>query len=679
MPAAKQNPRQPEREAARASESRDAPILTTRAAVVPSSIDAKNRTVEVTWSTGAEVQRMDWYSGQRYRELLSMDEGHIRLERLRNGAPVLNTHGRYDVSDVLGVVESAEVNGGEGRARIRFSERAAVEPVWQDVRAGIIRGISVGYSVHKWQVDRAEGDKLEKRTAVDWEPYELSLVPIPADAGAQVRAYDDEGSASAEHAPGATPGETETSRALEGQQEPETMSAANNRSPAETPTTPTTGTEPETRGAPAAVPAPTQPDLLGAERQRVAAIDDLCRVHNVDAGKRSKWLSDGATVDAVRSVILDDIGERQRATHVSPITHSTTNDAAMRRDASDALLRRSGEKVEGEGHRNFNDGHLVDMARTFLERGGVNTKTLSRMQIAERALATSDFSGALYLAGEKTMRAGYDSVPLVHRVVLKRASASDFRPKNTVAVDAGDLLEEVPEGGPIPEKGARFEKSAYAIKSYGKIVAFTRKMLIDDDIDALTGVSRARGRSAAETERKLVWDFILGNPDAPDENSVFDNTNHKNFPNAAAATCDVTSLDLANSFFRNAPSLSNIAINAAMRYIVASSSADLALDRLLNSGYLPAAAATGITERDRRITVLCEPMVGGATDKQHWLGFADYNQASSFEFAYLAGTADGVRLEQKVGFEVEGISLKVCLDFGVGCSDWRGVYYRRQT
>jgi hypothetical protein len=48
-----------------------------------------------------------------------------------------------------------------------------------------VTGVSVGYRVHKYE--EARGKELPIRTAVDWEPYELSMVPIPADAGAKVR------------------------------------------------------------------------------------------------------------------------------------------------------------------------------------------------------------------------------------------------------------------------------------------------------------------------------------------------------------------------------------------------------------------------------------------------------------------------------------------------------------
>jgi hypothetical protein len=156
------------------------------------SIDDENRSVELVFSTGAAVERFDWWTGKRYLEKLSLKPDHIRLERLNSGAPLLDAHSAYSITDQIGVVEpgSVKLTASEARARVRFSKREAVEPIWGDVRDGIITCVSVGYRVHKFEEDAGKGNKLPVRTAIDWEPYEISMVPMPADAGAKVRSGD---------------------------------------------------------------------------------------------------------------------------------------------------------------------------------------------------------------------------------------------------------------------------------------------------------------------------------------------------------------------------------------------------------------------------------------------------------------------------------------------------------
>lgn len=165
----------------------DLPALSVRAEV--GGVNDEARTVDLIFSTGAGVLRMDPWTGKRYLEVLSMDPKHIRLDRLNAGGPLLDSHSAWSVGDVLGAVEpgSARIEKGKGLATVKFSKRASVEPIFQDVRDGIIRHVSVGYRVHKFEETVPKDGGNPTRTAIDWEPFEVSMVPMPADAGARVR------------------------------------------------------------------------------------------------------------------------------------------------------------------------------------------------------------------------------------------------------------------------------------------------------------------------------------------------------------------------------------------------------------------------------------------------------------------------------------------------------------
>lgn len=166
---------------------KDIPALYVRADV--GTIDEEARTVELVFSTGAAVERFDWWTGKRFIEKLSLKPEHIRLERLNSGAPLLNAHSAWALQDQIGVVQSgsAHLTAKEARATVRFSRRADVEPIFGDVRDGIIRNVSVGYRVHRFEEESGKDNKLPVRTATDWEPFEISMVPMPADMGAQTR------------------------------------------------------------------------------------------------------------------------------------------------------------------------------------------------------------------------------------------------------------------------------------------------------------------------------------------------------------------------------------------------------------------------------------------------------------------------------------------------------------
>lgn len=159
------------------------------AAVVEASFDADKRTFDIVWTAGAEVPRMDWWTGQRYIEVLEVSDKAIRLDRLKSGrAPVLDTHMRWSLKDVVGVVEgnSIRLENGVGHARIRMSESEDAKETLLKLREKTLGNVSPGYITHSYREEMRDG--IMYRVATDWEPIEISLVPVGADPDAGLRA-----------------------------------------------------------------------------------------------------------------------------------------------------------------------------------------------------------------------------------------------------------------------------------------------------------------------------------------------------------------------------------------------------------------------------------------------------------------------------------------------------------
>ena len=150
------------------------------------SINEEARTVEIAFSSEQEVER--WYG----TETLAHEAENVRLGRINNGGAFLMEHDR---SDQIGVVERAWIDADKkGRATVKFSKSARAEEIFQDVKDGIRRLVSVGYRIHNEESEKLQGGR-EAVTATDWEPYELSLVSIPADDSVGVGRAMDEPSA----------------------------------------------------------------------------------------------------------------------------------------------------------------------------------------------------------------------------------------------------------------------------------------------------------------------------------------------------------------------------------------------------------------------------------------------------------------------------------------------------
>lgn len=255
------------------------------------SVRGESRTVSVMWSAGARVRRYDWFDDEYFIEELDMRAEAVDLSRLMAGAPVLNTHDSHSLSAVMGVVERAWLEGGKGYAELRFSERDDVQPFWRDVQSGIIRNVSVGYEVREMrEVGRDKETGYRVLRVVKWQPFEISLVPVGADAEAGTRS-----------APAVT-----TRCALELEQRAVSQPAA---LPAASLEVRHMTTEVQ---APPAGPQPAQ-DVVQLERDRKLAIENLCRGMNLDARYVAQWVSSGKDIATITTEALKVLEERGQA------------------------------------------------------------------------------------------------------------------------------------------------------------------------------------------------------------------------------------------------------------------------------------------------------------------------------------------------------------------------------
>jgi len=135
-------------------------------------INVEARTVELAFSSTTPVRR--WFGD----EVLSHDGDAVVLDRLLDGGAVLVGH-NWD--DQVGVVQSARVDSdGVGRAVVRFGKSARADEIFQDIVDGIRQHVSVGYRVITISEEIREGQP-NLVTVTRWEPFEVSVVPVPAD------------------------------------------------------------------------------------------------------------------------------------------------------------------------------------------------------------------------------------------------------------------------------------------------------------------------------------------------------------------------------------------------------------------------------------------------------------------------------------------------------------------
>jgi len=138
------------------------------------NISQENRSAELSFSSEVEYERFPGFV-----EVLSHDSGSVDLSRMNAGANVLFNHNH---DSVVGVVEKAQISEDKkGRAVVRFGKSEFANQIWEDVKDGILRNVSVGYQINEIKHSGKRNDGADIYTATRWTPFEVSLVSVPAD------------------------------------------------------------------------------------------------------------------------------------------------------------------------------------------------------------------------------------------------------------------------------------------------------------------------------------------------------------------------------------------------------------------------------------------------------------------------------------------------------------------
>ncbi len=626
-----------------------------------SSIDEENRTVDLIFSTGADVERMNWWTGERYIERLAVKPENVRLDRLNSGASLLDSHSSYGLSSVLGVVVdgTASMSGGKGTAKVRFAkDDPAADAAWNKVSQKIVRHVSVGYRTHAVEeiLPKKKGD-MTVRVATDWEPYEISLVPIPADAGAKLRdskSFD-------------TNSCVIETRALEATMESEE-----------------TRTEEQEK---VEKPDPTEGDLARkAESKRCLGIYQAARAANLSSRYADDLIASGCTLEDARGKCLEEIekrgggnaGPRPGPSGVVEVGEDEFD--KTRSGITNALLHRVNSehfKLD-DGARHYRAMTLMELGRYILERRGVKVRQLAdKSELAGAALGlqiragfhtTSDFANILADVFNKSLRMEYQEAPATYRAITRMTTAPDFKNINRVQLGDAPALLEVNEHGEFTRGTISDGKEVYALKTFGRVFAITRKALINDDTSAFSRMAANFGRSARALESDLVWEQITSNPTMGDGNNLF-SAAHGNIDSAGVGI-SVTSLSAARAAMRKQTGLDGQKINIVPAFLITPTALETEAEQIVMP--ITPNSTTQVNPFSGKLTTLAEPRLDDDSQSA-WYVAASPSQVDIVELCMLEGQS-GPRLESRIGFDVDGVETKCAHDVAAKVIDWRGLY-----
>lgn len=591
---------------------------------VAGSLNAEARTVDVIFASEAPVRRYSWEDG-RYDEILLCNKENVDLARADNMA-LLDSHGAYSLDDRLGAVVPGSIRFEKGQvvATVKLSRRAKAEELLQDLQDGMNLPISVGYRITQEERTEAESGGVPVVRATRWQPMEISVVPIPADPNAKTRKED--------------------------------IMPEN-----------TTQPEPQQRQA--------RPDTV-AERTRISNLRYIARTAKMTDDELDEAIDAGTSLDAFRSRAFERMVERQNRSPTFPMraTEGMGTASMSRTDAmASALYSRVNPRHEVPNEaREFVGLPIAEIARRCIEARGDHTMGLSPAGLITRALhSTSDFPEILANVAGRELQRAYSAAPSALKQVARQSTATDFRAKTLVKLSAGPGLERVNEHGEF--KRGTFSEAAesYRLETFGKIFGATRQMLVNDQIGAFTDVAAKLGRAAEAFEASFLAALLESNPVMQEKaegvaRPLF-HADRKNLASTGGILSEST-LHAARLAMRKQVGLAGELVAVTPAYLIVPSELETTAEKVLAA--ISAAKVEDVNTFANRLTLIVEPRL---TSAKAWYVAASPAEIEGLEYSYLA-SEPGPQIESRAGFDVDGVEVKVRLDYGAAFLEHRGWY-----
>ena len=645
-------------------------------------VNDEERRVHISFSSEKGVER---YFGQ---EILCHDSNCVQLERIKEIGVALFNHNR---DFVIGVPEGVTLNESEKRchAEIRFDDDEDGEKIYRKVKNGILRGVSVGYTVECWEEVKAGETSSNGRftgpayIATKWTPYEISIVSVPADSDVGVN-RSEEGVTNNKQIVLGTERDInmdlkEICRELGLNYEDLTAKnftdeeirsmcdnikkRADEQKPEQQPE------EPKNEGEKSAIIA----EARDAEIKRSSEIVSMCRDFEIDS---TPYIKEGKTVEDVRSIILNKVKVERTALAAGNVQITGEAESEkIRAAATDGLLLRGNVIKEADANKSANEFRSMsmrDLAIECLEREGVsNAHRLSDDDLFRRAVTPdSQFTAIVDNTVKKSMATVYKAAEPTFDKWCGVGSNSDFKEAAHYQLSEAGELVQMSQSAEFKFDEMKDNKVTKRVLTYGRSFGFTRQALINDDLGVLTKVPAAYVRAALRGRNKLVYKTLAGNGNIYDGKKLF-HADHNNLGTAGALSI-ATLAELTKLMRKQKNIRGKETLNIKPEYLIVPAALEAKAAQLLVSTADPAGANSGVANIYRNgFNLIVDAELDDYSETAYYVA-ANPADIDTIEVTYLNGNQQPT-LESQVGFDFLGIKWRIIDDFGVTALDYRGL------
>ena len=383
---------------------------------------------------------------------------------------------------------------------------------------------------------------------------------------------------------------------------------------------------------------------------------DLAKRHAVPGSIVDGLLSEGASLDRAREVMMeyiarrDEGGTRPRMPYSGFLAPSGVDPVIA--NALDARLGIRGARGDSRS--------LIELAAACLEYARVpNVRSMSRNEIATRALTTSDFPALLADSAGRALAQAYGAVPSPLKALARQVLVPDFRNRSVVRVGAAPELEKVNEHGEYNYSYISEAAAAWRLSTYGRILALSRQAVINDDLGGFADLINKFGGAAARKEGDLLAALILSNPTI-DGTALFHASRGTLLTGGGSALASA-GIAAAVKALRLQKEVDGGFIQQTPEFLLVPAALEATARQAVFA--IAPAVTTNANPIEQTLKVIVEPRLDAASTTAWYL--VATGASNSLEYGYLEGN-EGVYVETRNGFDVDGIEVKARLDFGCG-------------
>lgn len=294
---------------------------------------------------------------------------------------------------------------------------------------------------------------------------------------------------------------------------------------------------------------------------------------------------------------------------------------------------------------------------------------------ANAGFSTLDIAGILSSSANKFIRPAFEAVESAWKMIAGVRNLRDFKTHTTYSLTGDLMYEKVGAGGEIPHGTLGDESYTLRADTYGKMLAITRKDLINDDLGALTRVPTRLGRGAALKINDVFWTEFLADV------ATFYTTGRGNYFEGAATNLQSSSLKTAVEKFRRQTDPDGKPLGVSPRFLVVPPELEITADELMTSTFVnTGGAATTEKVPNRNVwsgkfdvvmsTYLSNSSYTGYSTTA-WYLLADPRDLPVIEIGFLNGRDMPVIDSADADFDTLGIQMRGYHDFGVAKQEYR--------